>query len=220
MSLEERARRSRLLAAAAAKTAACRLCAIGSERRNNVYGEGDPCARLMIVGEGPGETEDLLGRPFVGRAGQLLERMLGAIDLAREDVYICNTVKCRPTSPSPRGPKNRAPEPGEMANCRPYLDEQIDIIRPSAILALGAPAAKSFLGREFAIGKMRGIWYEGPLGIPLIATYHPAYLLRQTGGELEGVKRLVWSDLKAVRTKLAELGKPAPPGPPEQVGLF
>ena len=220
MTLEERARRLRLLAGAAAKAAACRLCAIGSQRRNNVYGEGDPCARLMIVGEGPGETEDLLGRPFVGRAGQLLERMLAAIDLAREDVYICNTVKCRPTSPGPRGPKNRAPDPAEMANCRPYLDEQIDIIRPGAILALGAPAAKSFLGNEFSIGKMRGTWYEGPLGIPLIATYHPAYLLRQTGGELEGVKRLVWSDLKAVRTKLAELSEPPLPGPPEQVGLF
>ncbi|MHB8147702.1 MAG: uracil-DNA glycosylase [Vulcanimicrobiaceae bacterium] len=220
MSLEERARRARLLAAAAAKTAACRLCTIGSERRNNVYGEGDPCARLMVVGEGPGETEDLLGRPFVGRAGQLLERMLAAIDLAREDVYICNTVKCRPTFPSPRGPKNRAPEPAEMANCRPYLDEQIDIIRPAAILALGAPAAKTFLGREFAIGKMRGKWYDGPLGIPLIATYHPAYLLRQTGGELKGVKRLVWSDLKAVRAKLQDLSAPPPPAPPEQVGLF
>ncbi len=215
--LEERARRARLLELAAGAAGACRKCAIGSQRRNNVYGEGDPCARLMVIGEGPGETEDLLGRPFVGRAGQLLDKMLGAIDLAREDVYICNTVKCRPTLPGPRGPKNRAPEPLEMANCRPYLDEQIDIIRPRVILALGAPAAKSFLGRDFQITKMRGRWYDGPQQIPLMVTFHPAYLLRQTGGELTAVKRMVWNDLKAVRTKLDEQ---APRVPAEQAALF
>lgn len=215
--LEERARRERLLAHGAGIATACRKCEIGSQRRNNVYGEGDPCAKLMLIGEGPGETEDLLGRPFVGRAGQLLEKMLGAIGLAREDVYIANTVKCRPTLPGLRGPKNRAPEPEEMANCRPFLDEQIDIIAPRVILALGAPAAKSFLGRDFAISKMRGIWYEGPQGIALMATFHPAYLLRQTGGELEAVKRLVWNDLKAVRTKLEE---PEPAAPVTQAVLF
>ncbi len=215
--LEERARRERLLAHGAGVAAACRKCGIGAQRRNNVYGEGDPCAQLMLIGEGPGETEDLLGRPFVGRAGQLLEKMLGAIGLAREEVYICNTVKCRPTLPGPRGPKNRAPEPDEMINCRPFLDEQIDIIHPRVILALGAPAAKSFLGRDFAITKMRGRWYEGPLGIALMATFHPAYVLRQTGGELEAVKRLVWNDLKAVRAKLDEVPAEAPP---EQASLF
>src|SRR5215469_14604418 len=215
--LELRAERMRLLERAAATADACRKCAIGYERRNNVYGEGDPCAGLMVIGEGPGETEDLLGRPFVGRAGQLLDKMLNAIDLAREDVYIANTVKCRPTLPGPRGPKNRAPEPIEMANCRPYLDEQIDIIRPRAILALGAPAAKSFLGPDFQISKMRGRWYEGPQGIQLMVTFHPAYVLRQTGGELNAVKRLVWNDLKAVRTKLDE----QPPSTPvEQAALF
>ena len=217
--LEERSRRERLLSHAAQVASACRKCAIGSERRNNVYGEGDPCAALMVVGEGPGETEDLLGRPFVGRAGQLLDKMLGAIGLAREDVYICNTVKCRPTVPGPRGPKNRAPEPVEMANCRPYLDEQIDIIQPAAILALGAPAAKSFLGRDFQISKGRGQWYEGPNGIPLMVSFHPAYLLRQTGGELTAVKRLVWNDLKALRDKLEEPRDP-PAREPEQAGLF
>ncbi len=218
--LEERARRERLLANAAQAVSACRKCAIGSERRNSVYGEGNPCAALMIVGEGPGETEDLLGRPFVGRAGQLLDKMLGAIDLAREDVFICNTVKCRPTLPGPRGPKNRAPDPVEMTNCRPYLDEQIDIIRPTAILALGAPAAKSFLGRDFQISKGRGQWYEGPQRIPLMVTFHPAYLLRQTGGELTAVKRLVWSDLKALRDKLAEAAETTGESPLEQATLF
>jgi uracil-DNA glycosylase len=220
LSLQERARRERLLGTAAKAADLCRKCTIGAERRNNVYGEGDPCARLMLIGEGPGETEDLMGRPFIGRAGQLLEKMLGAIGLAREDVYICNTVKCRPTLPGPRGPRNRAPEPAEMANCRPFLDEQIDIIRPAAILALGAPAAKSFLGKDFQITKMRGQWYEGPLGIALMATFHPAYVLRQTGGELEGVKRLVWADLKAVRAKLDEPVAPEPEAIPEQASLF
>jgi uracil-DNA glycosylase family 4 len=220
VSLEDRARRERLLAAGAKAADLCRKCAIGSQRRNNVYGEGDPSARLMLIGEGPGETEDLMGRPFIGRAGQLLDKMIGAIGLAREDVYICNTVKCRPTLPGTRGPRNRAPEPDEMANCRPFLDEQIDIIRPHVILALGAPAAKSFLGRDFQITKMRGRWYEGPHGIALMATFHPAYVLRQTGGELEGVKRMVWADLKSVRAKLDE--PPASPAEalPEQASLF
>jgi len=217
--LEERARRTRLLAQGAAAAAACRKCEIGAQRRNNVYGEGDPCAQLMVIGEGPGETEDLLGRPFVGRAGQLLDKMLAAIGFAREDVYICNTVKCRPTEPGPRGPKNRAPTLTEMANCRPFLDEQIDIIRPRAIMALGAPAAKSFLGRDFQITKMRGRWYEGPSAIPLMVTFHPAYVLRQTGGELTAVKRMVWADLKAVRAKLDE-PVPVPEKPPEQASLF
>ena len=216
--LEERARRERLLARYAATAAACRKCPIGFERRNNVYGEGDPCAKLMVVGEGPGETEDLLGRPFVGRAGQLLDKMLGAIELAREDVYICNTVKCRPTSPGPRGPKNRAPEPTEMANCRPFLDEQIDVIAPVAILALGAAAAKSFLGKDFQITRGRGVWYDGPGGVPLMVTFHPAYVLRQTGGELNAVKRLIWNDLKAVRDKLDTATPNA--AEPKQAALF
>lgn len=224
MSLEERARRTRILTQTRASAAACRKCAIGAERRNNVYGEGDPCARLLIIGEGPGETEDLTGRPFVGRAGQLLDKMLGAIGIAREDVYIANTVKCRPTMPGLRGPKNRAPDATEMANCRPFLDEQIDIIAPDVIMALGAPAAKAFLGKDFAITKQRGRWYDGPNGAALMVTFHPAYVLRQTGGELEAVKRLVWADLKAVRDRLAEIAaapKAVAAEPQvEQVGLF
>jgi len=196
--------RERLLGDAAIAAAGCRKCTIGYERRNNVYGEGDPFARLMVVGEGPGETEDQLGRPFVGRAGQLLDRMLLAIGLPREHVYICNTVKCRPTLPGPNGPRNRAPDAQEMDNCRPFLEEQIRIVAPEVILALGSPAAKWFLGNDFQITRMRGRWYVGPGETPLMVTFHPAYILRQTGGQIEGVKRLVWDDLKAVRTKLEE----------------
>lgn len=204
-----RVRRQERLTLAAVAADACRKCAIGYERQNNVYGEGDPCSQLMVVGEGPGETEDQLGRPFVGRAGQLLDRMLAAIGLARSEVYICNTVKCRATVPGPNGPRNRAPDQLEMDNCRPFLDEQIEIVAPKVILALGAPAAKSFLGRDFQITRMRGRWYIGPGDTPLMVTFHPAYILRQTGGEIEAVKRLVWVDLKAVRTKLDEPLTPA-----------
>ncbi len=198
------ASRVQLLAEAATAAAACRRCAIGYERRNNVYGEGDPYASLMVVGEGPGETEDELGRPFVGRAGQLLDRMLAAIGLPREQVYICNIVKCRPTLPGPSGPRNRAPELQEIENCRPFLEEQIAIVAPQVILALGSPAAKWFLGNDFQITRMRGRWYIGPRDTPLMITFHPAYILRQTGGQIDGVKRLVWDDLKAVRAKLDE----------------
>jgi DNA polymerase len=158
----------------------------------------------MVIGEGPGETEDKLGRPFVGRAGELLDKMLAAIDLAREDVFICNTVKCRPTLDDGRRLRNRAPDPQELKNCRPYLDLQIDIVRPRMILALGAPAAKSFMGEKFSITRQRGQWFVGPNGIATIATFHPAYILRQTGGELTAMKRLVHADLKAVRAKLDE----------------
>jgi DNA polymerase len=178
----------------------------------------------MVVGEGPGETEDEQGRPFVGRAGQLLDRMLVAIGLAREEVYICNTVKCRPTMQGQYGVRNRAPDAQEMANCRPFLDEQIEIIAPVVILALGSPAAKSFLGQDFQITKMRGRWYLGPRETPLMVTFHPAYILRQTGGQIEGVKRMVWGDLKAVRAKLdepAELHRPqAQLVEARQAGLF
>ena len=220
MTLEERAARLRSLERAAASAAACRKCSIGSTRRNNVYGEGDPCAALMVVGEGPGETEDALGRPFVGRAGQLLDQMLAAIELPREDVYICNTVKCRPTLNDAGKLRNRPPDPAEMSNCRSFLDEQIEIIRPAVILALGAPAAKSFLGSSFSITRQRGQWFEGPHGIPLMVTFHPAYVLRQTGNAMVGVKRQVWEDLKAVRARLAQRVEAAAPRVPEQALLF
>jgi uracil-DNA glycosylase len=222
MSLEERSRRERALANASATVEHCRKCEIGSTRRHSVYGEGDPLAALMVVGEGPGGTEDQLGRPFVGRAGELLDKMLLAIGLPREDVYICNTVKCRPTFADGERLRNRAPDLDEMANCRPYLDEQIDVIRPRVILALGAPAAKSFLGTKFSITRERGRWYAGPHEIPLMVSFHPAYILRQTGGEVNAVKRLVWDDLRAVRTKLDELATApqAEPAASAQIELF
>jgi len=220
MSLELRASHEKQLAAAAAVAGACRACEIGRTRTNNVYGEGDACAALMVVGEGPGETEDKLGRPFVGRAGELLDRMLLSIDLPREDVYICNTVKCRPTQDTGTRLANRAPTPDEMRNCRHFLDQQIEIIRPRVILALGAPAAKSFMGERFSITRQRGQWHDGPLGIPVIATFHPAYILRQTGGAMNEVKRLVWNDLKAVRDRLQAAPPEPAPSEAQQATLF
>jgi uracil-DNA glycosylase family 4 len=197
------AEREAQLAERAAVVSACRRCAIGSTRRNAVYSDGKASARLMIIGEGPGDNEDKTGTPFIGRAGELLNKMLAAIELDRkEDVYICNTVKCRPTLDDGGRLKNRPPTLDEMANCRPYLDEQIDLVQPSVILCLGAPSAKSFLGKTFAITQQRGQWYEGPVGIPLIVTFHPAYILRLTGGNVTEVKRLVWDDLKKVRDRL------------------
>jgi DNA polymerase len=220
MSVAERARREQVLANAAATVDRCRRCEIGSTRRHSVYGEGDPCADVMVIGEGPGETEDELGRPFVGRAGVLLDKMLLAIGLQRENVFICNTVKCRPTFDDGVRLRNRAPLPDEMANCRSYLNEQIEIIGPRVILCLGAPSAKSFLGPQFSITRQRGQWFEGPSGIPLMATFHPAYILRMTGGELNATKRLVWADLQALRAKLDTAPPPAPPADVVQPSLF
>ncbi|MBV8748854.1 MAG: uracil-DNA glycosylase, partial [Candidatus Eremiobacteraeota bacterium] len=129
-------------------------------------------------------------------------------------------VKCRPTLDTGQRLANRAPTPDEMRNCRPYLDEQIALIRPRVILALGAPAAKSFMGERFSITKQRGQWFDGPLGIPLIATFHPAYVLRQTGGAMTEVKKLVWNDLKQVRGRLHEPAAAAAEGAPAQSSLF
>ena len=220
VSVAERTRRQVAIDRACAVVEACRKCAIGSTRLHSVYGEGDPCARLMVIGEGPGETEDRLGRPFVGRAGELLDKMLAAIDLAREDVFICNTVKCRPTANEGGRLRNRPPDPIEMRHCRPYLDEQIDIIAPAVILTLGAPASRSFLGEKFSITRQRGQWFDGPNGIPLIATFHPAYILRLTGGEITATKRLVYNDLLQVRRKLDAVQREIDARLPEQAPLF
>jgi uracil-DNA glycosylase family protein len=195
---------------------ACRRCGIGSTRTKVVCGVGDPAARLVIVGEGPGESEDRQGEPFVGRAGELLTRMLAAIGLRREDVFITNTIKCRATTDAGGRLANRAPMQEEMANCREYLDKELAIVQPSIILALGAPAARSFLGPGFSISRQRGMWFRGPDGCDLMATYHPAYLLRLTGGNINAVKKLVWADLQAVRAKLDAAADSITPVAPER----
>jgi uracil-DNA glycosylase family 4 len=168
----------------------CRRCKLCEKRTNVVFGVGSPTARLMFVGEGPGEDEDKKGEPFVGRAGQLLTDMIQkGMGLRRQDVYIANVVKCRP-------PGNRNPEPDEIAACSPFLLRQVALIQPEAIVALGKFAAQALLKTDAPIGKLRGRWHAFE-GIPLMPTFHPAYLLRSPDQ-----KKLAWEDLKAVMEKL------------------
>jgi uracil-DNA glycosylase family 4 len=170
-----------------------------------VFGEGDPCARLMFIGEAPGADEDRTGRPFVGRAGQLLDKMIVAMGLRREDVYIANVLKTRP-------PNNATPTTEEAARCAPYLFEQIAIIRPEVIVALGLPASRVLLGSDESMGRLRGRWARcgGPLGgedVAVMPTYHPAFLLRSYTPDN---RAKVWSDLQQV---IRRLGLPDRGGP-------
>lgn len=179
------------LQAIAAECASCTACALGATRKNSVPGAGHPAARLVLVGEGPGENEDEQGLPFVGMAGKLLTKMLAAIHLDREEVFITNIVKCRP-------PGNRVPHDEEIAACRGYLERQVDLIAPDLIVTLGAPSTRFFLETpEVKITKIRGQVFQWR-GIPLIPTLHPAYLLRQSSA-----KKDAWEDLKTIRDFLA-----------------
>ncbi len=164
----------------------CRKCGLCETRTQTVFADGSPRARLVLVGEAPGRDEDAQGLPFVGRAGQLLNRMLDAIDMKREDVYICNVLKCRP-------PENRTPLPEEVEQCLPYLEQQIALVKPALIGALGLSAAQALLRTKGSLSSMRGRTFEYR-GIPLIVTYHPAALLRNPG-----LKREAWIDLQRVR---------------------
>jgi len=177
---------------------ACVNCAhLVSSRKNVVFGVGSIDAQLMFVGEAPGADEDLQGEPFVGRAGELLTKIIQATGLRRSDVYIANILKCRPDTPG-QAAGNRKPTPAEMATCIPFLHEQIDLIRPKVLMALGATAVEGLLGKTVGITKLRGHW-QTYRGIPLMPTYHPAYLLRN---QAVTEKRKVWEDMLAVMEKL------------------
>jgi uracil-DNA glycosylase len=171
----------------------CKRCRLHEQRNKIVFGSGNPEARLVFVGEGPGADEDASGLPFVGRAGQLLTQMIDGtakkegISISRPDVYICNVVKCRP-------PENRTPEPDEMSTCGQFLFRQLSTIQPKAIMALGSTAAKALLGGKDGVTKLRGKWHKWN-NIPLMVTYHPSYLLRPYN---QNAKREAWEDLKAV----------------------
>jgi DNA polymerase len=171
--------------------AECPHCTTATGYAQTVFGEGNPGAQLMFVGEAPGAEEDKQGRPFVGRSGQLLEKMINAMGLSRQDVYIANVLKSRP-------PDNRTPTPEEAMQCGPYLREQIRIIRPAVIVTLGRPAAQLLLDTNEAMGRMRGHWYEYE-GTPVMPTFHPAYLLRQYTAEN---RKKVWSDLQQAMDRL------------------
>jgi DNA polymerase len=177
---------------------ACVKCAhLASSRKNVVFGVGNIDAQLMFVGEAPGADEDAQGEPFVGAAGQLLTKIISATGLSRADVYIANILKCRPDTPG-QSSGNRKPTPEEMATCIPYLHEQIDLIRPKVIVALGATAVEGLLGKTVGITKLRGNW-QTYRGTPLMPTFHPSYLLRN---QAMTEKRKVWEDMLAVMEKL------------------
>jgi uracil-DNA glycosylase len=179
---------------------ACTKCAhLACSRTQTVFGVGNPDADLMFIGEAPGVDEDQQGEPFVGRAGQLLTRILKAMNFAREDVYIANILKCRPDTP-PGGFGNRPPTPTEMQTCRPYLVEQIEIIQPNVLVALGAVAVEGLLGVRGTMRELRGRWHTYN-GIPLMITYHPAYLLRN---QAPSEKRKVWEDMLQVLERLEQ----------------
>lgn len=178
------------LASLEARAKACVLCKeLARSRTHVVFGVGNPQAELMFIGEAPGADEDEQGEPFVGRAGQLLTKIIQAMGFQREEVYIANVLKCRP-------PENRPPEPEEVRNCLPYLLTQIDLIQPKVIVALGATAVRALLDVQLGITKMRGHWYTFR-DVPMMPTFHPAYLLRNPPAKKE-----VWEDMKAVLEKL------------------
>lgn len=177
------------LAEVAENVLVCTRCKLCESRKLAVPGEGNPCARLMWIGEGPGADEDRFGRPFVGRAGQLLDRIIASMGMARQDTFITNVVKCRP-------PANRVPEPDEVTACVPYLARQIELIQPQIIVILGATALKALIDPGASITRMRGNWLERG-GIRIMPTFHPAALLRDPSKN-----RPVWADMKQVMSAL------------------
>lgn len=183
------------LGALEATVSGCRKCALCETRRQTVFGVGNPAADCMLVGEAPGAEEDRQGKPFVGRAGQLLDAMLFAVGMNRDEVYIANVLKCRP-------PQNRDPQGEEVMRCEPYLHRQVDLVAPKLIVAMGRFAAQSLLRTSEAISRLRGREFTyRDTGIPLIVTYHPAYLLRNPAD-----KSKAWDDLLLMKKKLAAAG--------------
>jgi DNA polymerase len=193
-------RRRQELTVLAERVAACTRCpGLAATRTQTVFGVGPVDADICFVGEAPGADEDRQGEPFVGAAGQLLNRILAACGLRRDEVYICNILRCRP-------PGNRQPQTDEAANCREYLEGQIELVRPKVLVALGGSATRYLLGTSVGITRLRGRFLEYR-GIPVMCTYHPSYLLRLYEPEKTAKKREVWEDMKKV---LARVGRPVP----------
>ena len=185
----------------ARQVSVCTRCDLAMTRTNTVFASGDPYSPLMLVGEGPGENEDATGLPFVGRAGKLLDDILAAVDLTRDNVYLTNTVKCRAAVEEGGRMKNRQPKTTEIRACNPYLQGQMEAVKPAIILCLGGPAAKTLIDKDFKITKDRGKWYDLDNGAKAMATFHPAYVLRQRGDDLTNTKRLVWKDIQSVHAE-------------------
>lgn len=177
----------------------CQNCSLYASRTNVVFSGGIPNSKLMLIGEAPGYYEDQQGEPFVGKAGQLLDKIFASVGLSRQkDVYICNTLKCRP-------PENRDPLPEEKEACRAFLDAQIEILKPRIILLCGKVALSSMLESKYTISKVRGQWFDGPYGSKMMPIFHPSYLLRNDSNEKGSPKWLMWQDIKAVKRAYDEL---------------
>lgn len=171
----------------------CQKCKLGKTRTKSVFFDGVPNDKIMLIGEGPGYYEDQAGKPFVGKAGQLLDKILESQDFNRKsNIYICNTVKCRP-------PENRNPLPEEKKACREYLDAQIDLLKPRIILLCGGVAAESMLENPQGITKIRGKWFDGPYGSKMMPIFHPSYLLRNDSREKGSPKWLMWQDIQEIK---------------------
>ncbi len=186
------------LDAAKAAALACKACKLCDTRTNVVFASGNAQAKLMLVGEGPGRYEDETGVPFVGRAGQLLDKILAAINITRQDIYICNIVKCRP-------PQNRVPLPDEVISCRQYLDAQLYFVQPKIILLAGSTAVQGVLQVKDPISRIRGKWFEYKNSAKVMPIFHPSYLLRNDSREVGSPKWLMWQDIKEVRRALDEI---------------
>ena len=185
----------------------CTHCHLSETRRNVVFGEGNPESPLMVVGEGPGETEDRTGRPFVGRAGALLDEALAACKIGRQHVFICNVVKCRACLVENGSVRNRPPAPQEVAACTPWLEKQIDLIKPLVILSLGAPSAKFIIKKDFRMTQERGIVFPTRYARSAVAALHPAYILRQAGQPFDEGKAMLVADIETARKQVIEAKK-------------
>jgi len=185
----------------------CTMCGLSDTRRNVVFGEGNPESPLMIIGEGPGQNEDATGRPFVGRAGALLDEALAACRISRQHVFICNVLKCRACITENGRTRNRPPSPQEIETCTPWLEKQIATIKPVVILCLGAPSAKFIIRKDFRMTQERGNFFPTPYARHAIAALHPAYILRQMGQTYDGGKSLLIADIEAARLKVVEARK-------------
>lgn len=171
----------------------CQKCSLSKTRTNTVFSDGKPNHKLMLIGEAPGFYEDQKGLPFVGKAGQLLDKIFASVGLSREkDVYICNTIKCRP-------PENRDPSPEEKSACREYLDAQLEILKPQIILLCGRIALNSMVDTSLGITKVRGKWFDGPHGSKMMPIFHPSYLLRNESREKGSPKWLMWQDIQEIK---------------------
>ncbi len=207
MSLFPEMSKTEALGLLAQKASVCTRCDLHITRTQVVFGDGNPESPLLIVGEGPGANEDATGKPFVGKAGKLLDECLRECGITRKHVYITNVVRCRPTLIEGSSVRNRAPSPDEILACSPWLEETIRIIQPKVILCLGAPASNSIIHKNFRMTMERGIWFESRYCKCVRASWHPSYIMRQHGEAFDTARKQLVSDIESSRLKVIEILK-------------